>query len=262
MSYNKYIDEFDIEDNWDMGGTDDTVYATYKDCFHGHCSAKDTDTAIIMAKYKAYLNYLNNQQDKLIHVINAMQDLAINYTYKTTQEKETESNVLTFREKAMEDYDKVVEAKQYFNYLYKFKYQSLKSNRKNYLNNDYYSFIIDETNKIVKATSTYAGKPVSGTAYCSKEDDFNIIIGMEIAKRKCNVKILNKRIKDLEKQENKLQDQIIELEEKINKILEYKMNAKREKTLNEYELKVVSDGTAFKICNARCNFSEVALDNE
>lgn len=260
MSYNKYIDEFDIEDNWNLEEIKGAVYATYKDCFHGYYLTEDTDTAIIMAKYKAYLNYLNNQQDKLIHVINAMQDLAVDYAYEITQE--TECNVLAFRDKAMEDYDKVVEAKQYFNYLHKFKYQSLKSNRKNYLNNDYYSFIIDETNKIVKATSTYAGKPVSGTAYCSKEDDFNIIIGMEIAKRKCNTKILNKRIKNLEKQEDKLQDQIIELENKINKILEYKMNAKRERTLNEYELKVLSDGTAFKICNARCNSVEVALDNE
>lgn len=262
MSYNKYIDEFDIKDNWNMRGTDDTVYATYKDYFHGHCSLDNIDTATIMAKCKAYLNYLNNQQDKLIHIINAMQDLAINYTYKTTQEKETECNVLAFREKAMEDYDKVVEAKQYFNYLYKFKYQSLKSNRKNYLVNDYYTFNFDEDNGIVQATSTYAGKPVTGTARCSKEDDFNVVIGMEIAKRKCNVKILNKRIKDLEKQEDKLQDQIIELEEKINKILEYKMNAKREKTLNEYELKVVNNGAVFKICNGKCNSSEVALDNE
>ena len=38
-----------------------------------------------------------------------------------------------------------------------------------------------EDNRIVKATSTYARKPVTGTAHCSKEDNFNIIIGMEIA---------------------------------------------------------------------------------
>lgn len=257
MSYNKYIDEFDIKDNWYIGGTDDTVYATYKDCFHGHCSTKDTNTAIIMAKYKAYLSYLNNQQDKLIHVINAMQDLAINYTYETTQEKETEVNVLAFREKAIEDYDEVVEAKKYFNYLYKFKYQSLKTNRKNYLDNDYYKFEFDEANEIVKATSTYAGKPVTGTACCLKKDSFNPLIGMEIAKRKCNIKILNKRIKNLEKQECELQDQIIKLEEKINKILEYRMNAKRERTLNEYELEALGNGTMFKNYKAK-----VALDNE
>lgn len=255
MSYNKYINEFDIEDNWHIGETNDTFYATYKDCFHGHCSTKDTDTAIIMAKYRAYLNYLNNQQDKLIHVINAMQDLAVDYAYEITQE--TECNILAFREKAMKDYDAVVEAKKYFDYLYKLKYQSLKSNRKNYLDNNYYKFKIDETNKIVEATSTYAGKPVTGIAQCSEEDNYNPLIGMEIAKRKCNIKILNKRIKNLEKQEDKLQNQIIELEEKINKILEYRMNAKRERTLNEYELEALGNGTMFKNCKAKA-----VLDNE
>lgn len=257
MSYNKYIDEFYIEGNWDMIGTDDTVYATYKNSFHGHYSTKDIDTAIIMSQYRAYLNYLNNQQNKLMNVINAIQDLVANYIYKTTQEKETESNVLAFREKAIEDYDAVIEAKKYFNYLYKLKYQSLKSKRKNYLNNNYYKFRFDETNGIVEATSTYAGKLVTGIARCSEEDNYNPLIGMEIAKRKCNIKILNKRIKNLEKQEDKLQDQIIELEEKINKILEYRMNAKRERALNEYELEALGNGTMFKNCKAK-----VVLDNE
>ena len=255
MSYNKYIDEFNIEDNWNIRETDNTIYVIYKNSYHGNCTLENTDTAIIMAKYRAYLNYLNNQQDKLIHVINAMQDLAVDYAYEITQE--TECNILAFREKAMKDYDAVVEAKKYFDYLYKLKYQSLKSNRKNYLNNNYYKFKIDETNKIVEATSTYAGKPVTGIAQCSEEDNYNPLIGMEIAKRKCNIKILNKRIKNLEKQEDKLQDQIIELEEKINKILEYRMNAKRERTLNEYELEALGNGTMFKNCKAKA-----VLDNE
>ena len=257
MSYNKYIDEFDIEDNWHTGRTNDTLYAIYKDCFQGHCSTKDTDTAIIMAKYKAYLNYLNNQQDKLMNVINSLQELVklvMDFNYKGSL---TETNVLQFHEKAIEDYDAVIEAKKYFDYLYKLKYQSLKSKRKNYLDNDYYKFRFDEANKIVEATSTYAGKPVTGIAQCSEEDNYNPLIGMEIAKRKCNIKILNKRIKNLEKQEDKLQDQIIELEEKINKILEYRMNAKRERTLNEYELEALGDGTMFKNCKAK-----VALNNE
>lgn len=203
MSYNKYIDEFNIEDNWKINKTNDAVYATYK----------------------------------------------------TVQEKKTESNISVFLKKATEEYNQIIEAKEYFDYLlYKSKYQSLKTNRKNYLNSDYYAFEFDEDNRIVKATSTYARKPVTGTAHCSKEDNFNIIIGMEIAKRKCNTKILNKRIKDLKKQEDKLQNQITELENK--------MNAENEKILNEYELKALGNGNAFEVCKLKIDPAEVVLTNE
>lgn len=259
MSYNKYIDEFDIEDNWEINKTNDVAYANYKNIFYEKYALKDTDAAIIMAKYKAYLHYLNDQQNKLTHIIYDLQNLTIDYAYEITQK--TECNILAFRDKAVEDYNKIIEAKEYFDYLYKSKYQSLKTNRKNYLNNDYYEFEFDEDNKIVKATSTYAKKPITGIAHCSKEDNFNIIIGMEIAKRKCNIKILNKRVKDLEKQKHELQNQIIELEKKIDKISEYKMNAKRERILNEYELKTLGNGNAFENCKEKFDFVKVVLDN-
>ena len=259
MSYNKYIDEFNIEDNWNIRKTDNAIYAIYKDSYHGNCTLENTNTATIMAKYKAYLCYLNNQQDKLINIINNLQNLTIDYAYEITQE--TECNVLAFRDKAIKDYNKIIEAKEHFDYLYKSKYQSLKTNRKNYLNNDYYKFEFDEDNRIVKATSTYARKSVTGIAHCSKEDNFNIIIGMEIAKRKCNIKILNKRVKDLEKQERELQNQIMKLQNKANKISEYKMNANRERTLNEYELKALGNGKAFKHCKKKFNPVKVVLDN-
>lgn len=112
-----------------------------------------------------------------------------------------------------------------------------------------------EDNRIVKAISTYARKSVTGIAHCSEEDEFNIIIGMEIAKRKCNTKILNKRVKDLEKQERELQN-------KANKISEYKMNANRERALNEYELKALGNGKAFKHCKKKFDPAEVVLNNE
>lgn len=262
MSYNKYIDEFNIEDNWKINKINNAAYATYKNIFYGKYALKDMNTAAIMVKYKVYLSYLNHQQDKFTNIIYNLRDLLFNYTYKTVQEKKTEFNISIFLEKATEEYNQIVEAKEYFDYLlYKSKYQLLKTKRKNYLNNDYYEFEFDEDNRIVKATSTYARKPVTGTAHCSKEDNFNIIIGMEIAKRKCNTKILNKRIKDLKKQEDKLQNQITELENKMNKIIKYKINAENERTLTEYELKALSNGNAFENCKEKFDFVKVVLDN-
>lgn len=87
MSYNKYIDEFNIEDNWDIRKTDNTIYVVYKNSYHGSCILENTNTATIMAKYKAYLRYLNNQQDKLINIINNLQNLTIDYAYKISEYK-------------------------------------------------------------------------------------------------------------------------------------------------------------------------------
>ena len=79
---------------------------------------------------------------------------------------------------------------------------------------------------------------------------------MEIAKRKCNTKILNKRIKDLKR------NQITELENKMNKIIKYKINAENEKILNEYELKALGNGNAFEVCKLKIDPTEVVLTNE
>lgn len=44
------------------------------------------------------------------------------------------------------------------------------------------------------AVSTYAGKPVRGTAVCSEDDDFDFAKGKELAAARCAVRIAQKRV--------------------------------------------------------------------
>ena len=55
-----------------------------------------------------------------------------------------------------------------------------------------YKFYFNDSGKVV-ATSTYGGRTVRGVAKCSPEDNFDIIIGKELAAARCNLKVAEKR---------------------------------------------------------------------
>jgi len=46
---------------------------------------------------------------------------------------------------------------------------------------------------LVKVGSTYAGKPVWGTAKCSEKDEFDFARGYALAKARCDLKVARKR---------------------------------------------------------------------
>ena len=49
----------------------------------------------------------------------------------------------------------------------------------------------------VVAVCHYAGRPVRGIAKCSPADDFDLEVGKELAKARCDLKIANKKVKNL-----------------------------------------------------------------
>lgn len=57
-----------------------------------------------------------------------------------------------------------------------------------------YKVYTNGTDKVVVA-STYAGKVVRGTAKCNPGDKFDLDIGIELAKLRCDRKIAKKRYK-------------------------------------------------------------------
>lgn len=58
-----------------------------------------------------------------------------------------------------------------------------------------YKFHIDEQNKVIVATSTFAKKTYRGVARCSQEDKFDIEFGKRLAATRCGLKIARARVK-------------------------------------------------------------------
>ena len=60
---------------------------------------------------------------------------------------------------------------------------------------DGYTFFILAQQNLVVCTKKFAGKSHRAVAKCSPEDKFDIELGMEIAKARCQVKVLKQKAK-------------------------------------------------------------------
>jgi len=60
-----------------------------------------------------------------------------------------------------------------------------------------YDYVDKKTGQhLVKATTMYAGKPVSAIAKCDPTDTFNLELGTKIALKRLDIKIAKKRVAD------------------------------------------------------------------
>ena len=88
----------------------------------------------------------------------------------------------------------------------------------------------------ITASSTYAGKKVSGTAHCAEVDEFNEQTGKEIAAARCNVKVCEKRVKRAKSNVEALTKEMQELSIKLAAQLKYLDDAHQDKKLADREL--------------------------
>ena len=84
-----------------------------------------------------------------------------------------------------------------------------------------YNFYIDEKNRKVICTSHYAGQVVKGTAKCHPSDKFNFEIGKALAQKRCDVKVLGRRLNGLMVKADRIIDEIEVLEKRLEKTRSY-----------------------------------------
>ena len=79
-----------------------------------------------------------------------------------------------------------------------------------------YSYTRKDGVKEIIALSTYAGKKVKGKAVCDPSDEYNEVVGKELAKLRCAVKVDAKRVKRAIEERNEL----LKLQEKVEKLIQ------------------------------------------
>jgi hypothetical protein len=82
----------------------------------------------------------------------------------------------------------------------------------------------------VFAVSTFAGKPVRGTATCSPDDEFSLEKGKEIAAVRCALKIANKRLKRASKKYHEADNAVLEAQQHYENMARYFTDARNTKT--------------------------------
>ena len=96
---------------------------------------------------------------------------------------------------------------------------------------DKYTYYVHTTKsgaKEVIAISTYAGKPVKGTAKCDPRDEYKEQRGKELAAARCNARIAGKRKERANKMYQKAEAELKAAAAYYEKMSHYKMDADRE----------------------------------
>jgi len=94
---------------------------------------------------------------------------------------------------------------------------------------DRYRYFTNDKDKVV-AVSTYAGKPVRGTAKCDPKDTFNLEAGRKLAAARCNLKIALKRQSNAFKQYIEAEQRFSEAYKHMMEMHDYLDNASKAAT--------------------------------
>lgn len=98
-------------------------------------------------------------------------------------------------------------------------------------------------NKVICLTQ-YAGKPVRAVAKCHEDyDEFNAETGMELAKRRCDLKVAKKRFKNINRKLCEATDTLVEMQKNVESLSELVVRymnevEEAENQLNELEEKL------------------------
>ena len=87
-----------------------------------------------------------------------------------------------------------------------------------------YKFYTNDENTVV-AVSSYAGRPVRGTAKCDPRDSFVFDKGKEIAAARCNLKVAKKRAKRAHQKYNEALVAFNEAQNRLKKMTDYCVTA-------------------------------------
>ena len=82
--------------------------------------------------------------------------------------------------------------------------------------------------KEVIAIGEYLGKTVKGIAKCDPRDTFDVSVGEELAARRCNYKIAEKRVENATLKVEEAQKALSEAQTKLEKALSYQAHANKE----------------------------------
>lgn len=104
---------------------------------------------------------------------------------------------------------------------------------------------IQAGNKVI-CISTYAKKVVKGIAKCSPNDEFDIEIGKELAKLRCDVKIADKRANRAAEKYIEAEDNLFEANQYFSDMRSYYFDSERKYSealdkLNDFEKKMLTD---------------------
>ena len=80
----------------------------------------------------------------------------------------------------------------------------------------------------VIALGEYLGKTVKGSAKCDPRDTFDVETGEELAARRCNYKIAEKRMENANLKVEEAQKALSEAQTKLEKALSYQAHANKE----------------------------------
>lgn len=87
-----------------------------------------------------------------------------------------------------------------------------------------YNTYTNGVDKVI-VTSTYAGKTVRGIAKCSSEDNFDLEIGKQLAKARCDEKVAYKRMRSAQRRLEHTRQVVSDILAYLHKIEEYESDA-------------------------------------
>lgn len=104
---------------------------------------------------------------------------------------------------------------------------------------------IQAGNKVI-CISTYAKKVVKGIAKCSPNDEFDLDLGKELAKLRCDVKIADKRANRAAEKYIEAEDNLFEANQYFSDMRNYYLDSERNyfealDKLNNFEKKMLTD---------------------
>ena len=100
---------------------------------------------------------------------------------------------------------------------------------------DRYRYYKGKDNKII-AVSSYAGKPVRGTAKCDPRDEYNEESGKKLAALRCNLKVATKREARAKKMRQEAQKQLQAAQSRYDKMNKYFSDSYMKKKVAERDL--------------------------
>lgn len=90
-----------------------------------------------------------------------------------------------------------------------------------------YRFVVDPENRTVTASSTYAGKTVTGKAKCAEGDTFDEQVGKELAAARCNATVAKLRMKRADNRAKEAVETLLIVIADYKKALIYQNDAKK-----------------------------------
>ena len=82
--------------------------------------------------------------------------------------------------------------------------------------------------QVVVANSTYGGRCVRGIAKCDPHDEYNKVVGMQLAAARCNLKVAKKRVARSRHEIKWVEESIRYYQDRLTKMKRYNLDSENE----------------------------------